>query len=74
MTGHLQSLQLPYDLASAGVSASGADLIAHMLHDKKMSGGVLPFILPRAIGDAFVDRSVETGAVAAFLDADRGSA
>jgi 3-dehydroquinate synthase len=41
-----------------------------MMHDKKMSGGVLPFILPRAIGDAYVDRAIKIADVAAFLDSD----
>ncbi len=74
VTNHLKAVQLPFDLASAGVNASGTALVAHMMHDKKMSGGVLPFILPRAIGDAFVNRSIATDDVAAFLDIDRASA
>jgi 3-dehydroquinate synthase len=39
-----------------------------MLHDKKMDAGALPFILLRAIGEAFVARDVALGDVAAFLD------
>ncbi len=65
---HLKSVGLPYGLRSAKVSGSGEVLVAHMLHDKKMSGGVLPFILPHAIGDARVERSVQLSDVAAFLD------
>jgi 3-dehydroquinate synthase len=42
-----------------------------MLHDKKASSGRLTFILVRGIGDAFVERSVELGQVAAFLDRQR---
>jgi 3-dehydroquinate synthase len=70
VTAHVKTVGLPYDLASAGVSASGAALVDHMMHDKKMSGGVLPFILPRSIGDAYVDRAIATADVAAFLDSD----
>jgi 3-dehydroquinate synthase len=65
---HLQSVDLPFSLSSAGIAASGSDLVAHMLHDKKMEGGTLPFILPRKIGDAYVDRTIKTADVAAFLD------
>ena len=70
VTAHLKAVGLPYDLASAGITASGAVLVDHMMHDKKMSGGVLPFILPRGIGDAYVDRAIATADVAAFLDLD----
>ncbi len=70
VTAHLKAVGLPYGLASAGVSSTGATLVEHMMHDKKMSGGVLPFILPRSIGDAYVDRAIQTADVAAFLDSD----
>jgi 3-dehydroquinate synthase len=68
VSAHLKSAGLPYGLRSAHVSASGEALVAHMLHDKKMSGGVLPFILPHAIGDARVERGVALSDVAAYLD------
>ncbi len=68
VAAHLKRAGLPYSLKSAGVSASGAQLVEHMMHDKKMAGGTLPFILPRAIGDAFVDRTVNIVDVASFLD------
>jgi 3-dehydroquinate synthase len=42
-----------------------------MLHDKKMAAGTLPFILAHAIGDAYVDRSVDLADIAAFLDAEQ---
>lgn len=68
VTAHLQSVGLPSGLASASVAASGSELVAHMMHDKKMSGGTLPFILARAIGEAYVDKSVSLAEVEAFLD------
>ena len=43
------------------IPASGAALAAHMRHDKKASGGRVPFILARGIGEAFVDREVDAG-------------
>jgi 3-dehydroquinate synthase len=68
VVSHLQRIGLPHGLKSAGVLATGDALVAHMMHDKKMQKGTLPFILPRAIGDAYVDRGVSTSEIAAFLD------
>ena len=39
-----------------------------MLHDKKMDAGTLPFILLRAIGEAYLARDVEMTDIVAFLD------
>lgn len=68
VAAHLRAIDLPDGLAAAGIAASGETLVAHMLHDKKMSAGTLAFILARAIGDSFVDKSVELADVAAFLN------
>jgi 3-dehydroquinate synthase len=73
VSAHLKRVGLPDGLKAAGVNASGATLVAHMLHDKKMSAGTLPFILPRAIGDCFVDRGVTLAEVEAFLDGREGA-
>ena len=70
VAAHLDSVGLPTRLDA--IRASGEALVAHMRHDKKASGGRLPFILVRGIGAAFVDREVELGEVAAFLDRQRG--
>ncbi len=70
---HIEAVGLPYDLSTAGVKADGETLLGHMMHDKKMSAGVLPFILPRAIGDAYVDKTVARTDVIAFLDRERSS-
>ncbi|MEO0699981.1 MAG: 3-dehydroquinate synthase, partial [Pseudomonadota bacterium] len=37
-------------------------------HDKKMDGGTLPFLLLRAIGDAYLARNVDMDDIALFLD------
>ena len=71
VTAHLRSVGLPYDLASAHVTADGAALVGHMLHDKKMAAGTLPFLLARGIGQTFLSKDVVLDDVAAFLDADR---
>jgi 3-dehydroquinate synthase len=69
VVAHLGAVGLPNGLASAGISASGATLVDHMLHDKKMDAGTLPFLLARGIGQTFLDKSVDLADVAAFLDA-----
>ena len=62
---------LPATLEAAGVDAGGAALVAHMMHDKKMEGGHLPFLLARGIGRTFLDKAVDLAAVERFLDGER---
>jgi 3-dehydroquinate synthase len=64
----LMRAKLPTRLQDAGAVASGDTLVGHMLHDKKMSGGTLPFLLAKGIGQAFLSTQVELADVAAFLD------
>ncbi|BBC72856.1 3-dehydroquinate synthase [Altererythrobacter sp. B11] len=59
---------LPVEIAGLGLNCDGATLAGHMLHDKKMDAGTLPFVLLRDIGEAFLDRAVSLEDVAAFLD------
>lgn len=68
---HLSHLGLPASLSAAQIDQRGAALVQHMLHDKKMTGGTLPFILARGIGQAYVDHGVDLAEIAAFLDAAR---
>ena len=68
MIAHLKAVGLPTTLADVGIDATGARLVDHMAHDKKMAGGRLPFILATGIGRAFVDRLVRLDEIAAFLD------
>jgi 3-dehydroquinate synthase len=70
VVAHLRGVGLPAGLADAGISASGATLVGHMLHDKKMSGGKLPFILARGIGQSYLDKTVALEDVERFLDAE----
>ena len=58
----------PADVAALGLNCRGATLVEHMMHDKKMDAGTLPFVLLRGIGEAFLARDVDLGDVAAFLD------
>ncbi|MEI9928844.1 MAG: 3-dehydroquinate synthase [Sphingomonas sp.] len=69
VAAHLRAVSLPDGLAAAGIAASGARLVEHMLHDKKMDAGALPFLLARGIGRTYLDKSVDLAEVAAFLDA-----
>lgn len=68
VAAHLRAIGLPDGLKAAGITASGATLVEHMLHDKKMAGGTLPFLLARGIGQTFLDKTVDLADVAAFLD------
>lgn len=70
VTAHLRAAGLPHDLSSAHVSADGNTLVRHMLHDKKMDAGRLPFLLARGIGQTFLAKDVKLEDVAAFLDAE----
>ena len=42
-----------------------------MLHDKKMAGGKLPFILARGIGQSYLDKNVALADVERFLDGEQ---
>ncbi|MFN5902480.1 MAG: 3-dehydroquinate synthase, partial [Novosphingobium sp.] len=58
------------EIASLGLNCDGQALVAHMLHDKKMDAGTLPFVLLRSIGEAFLAKDVDLGEVAVFLDGE----
>ncbi|MES2020504.1 MAG: 3-dehydroquinate synthase [Pseudomonadota bacterium] len=68
VAAHLRAIGLPDGTAAAGITADGETLVAHMLHDKKMDAGTLPFLLARGIGGTFLDKSVDLADVRAFLD------
>lgn len=65
---HLRNVGLPDGLAAARTRAGGARLVEHMRHDKKASGGRLPFLLARGIGRTYLDRTVDLATVETFLD------
>ncbi len=59
---------LPTTLADIALAPfDAARLVGHMAQDKKAEGGRLTFILTRGIGDAFVAKDVDAGAVLEFL-------
>ena len=69
VAAHFRSVGLPDGLAAAGIAASGATLVEHMRHDKKMAAGTLPFLLARGIGRTYLDKTVDLADVETFLDA-----
>jgi 3-dehydroquinate synthase len=71
VAAHLRAVGLPDSIKAAGISASGATLVDHMRHDKKMDAGTLPFLLAHGIGRTYLDHSVDLADVEAFLDAQR---
>jgi 3-dehydroquinate synthase len=67
---HFADVGMANEIASLGLNCNGAALVAHMLHDKKMDAGTLPFVLMRGIGEAFLAKDVALDDVAAFLDSE----
>ncbi|PKB25685.1 3-dehydroquinate synthase [Novosphingobium kunmingense] len=67
---HLRDVGMTADLGAMGLSCDGAALVGHMLHDKKMDAGTLPFLLMRGIGQTFLAKDVALDDVAAFLDGE----
>ena len=68
VTAAVDAAGLPAEISALGLECDGRRLADHMLHDKKMDAGTLPFILLRAIGEAYLARDVEMTDIAAFLD------
>lgn len=67
VAAHLAGLGFTVEARDLGLSCDAARLVEHMLHDKKMSGGRLPFILAHGIGQSFVARNVDLAEVERFL-------
>jgi 3-dehydroquinate synthase len=64
---HLHASGLPTSVR-AFTHADGAALVAHMLQDKKMRDGKLPFLLARGIGQTYLAHDVVLDDVVRFLD------
>ena len=67
---HLRTVGLPATLGGLHLDCDGRQLADHMLHDKKMDAGTLPFLLMRGIGQTFLARDIDLQDVAAFLDGE----
>jgi 3-dehydroquinate synthase len=68
IVAHMKAVGLPSSLKALGLNCDGRRLADHMLHDKKMDAGTLPFLLLRGIGETFLAKDVDLNEVAAFLD------
>jgi 3-dehydroquinate synthase len=68
VTRHFAEAGMTSEIAGLGLNCDGQALAAHMLHDKKMDAGTLPFVLLKGIGEAFLARDVALDEVARFLD------
>jgi 3-dehydroquinate synthase len=67
---HFAAVGMKSALAELRLDCDGRDLTAHMLHDKKMDAGRLPFLLMRGIGQTFLASDVDLHKIAAFLDGE----
>lgn len=65
---HFDNVGLPSRIGRLGLDCDGESLVRHMLHDKKMDAGTLPFLLLRGIGKTYLDKEVSLEDVASFLD------
>ncbi|MFM5916613.1 MAG: 3-dehydroquinate synthase [Novosphingobium sp.] len=65
---HFAELGMASEIASLGLNCDGMALTQHMLHDKKMDAGTLPFVLLRSLGEAFLAKDIALDEVAEFLD------
>lgn len=64
----LQKAKLPVKMSDIAMDCDGATLVGHMMHDKKMSAGKLPFLLAHGIGKTFFAKDVDIEKVRIFLD------
>jgi len=67
---HFKACGIRAELAELPLACTGAGLVEHMMHDKKMDGGTLPFLLMKGIGETYLARDVDMDDVAAFLDSE----
>ena len=67
---HLKTMDMPHSLQSIGLPSNftGDAFINLMMQDKKVKGGALTLILPRRIGDSFVQDDADADSVRAFLN------
>jgi len=70
IASHFESVGMRSQLSELALDCSGDGLVKHMLHDKKMDAGTLPFVLMKGIGKAYLDRDVSLDDIAKFLDGE----
>jgi len=67
---HFAEIGMIAGIAELGLNCDGQALVQHMLHDKKMDAGTLPFLLLKDIGATFLAKDVDLADVAVFLDGE----
>jgi len=67
IAAHFKACDMKAEVSKLGMECDGRRLADHMLHDKKMDAGTLPFLLMRGIGQTYLAKDVEIDDVAAFL-------
>jgi 3-dehydroquinate synthase len=70
IAAHFADVGLPFEITSLSLNCDGEALTAHMLHDKQMDAGKLPFLLMKGIGKTFMAKDVNLADVSAFLDGE----
>ena len=74
VSAHLVKTQMPTLKDAAHLLGQPDALLSHMGQDKKNEGGHLTLILPRAIGETYVEKRADAAAVLRFLTHLRDSA
>jgi len=67
VSAHLVETDMPTLKNAAHLLGNPEVLLSHMGQDKKNEGGQLTLILPRAIGETYVEKHADQGAVRQFL-------
>ena len=70
IVAHFGTVGMRASLSELKLACDGQKLAGHMLHDKKMDAGSLPFLLLRGIGQTFLAKDVALNEVAVFLDGE----
>ena len=70
IASHFAQVGIRSEIAGLGLDCDGQALVTHMLHDKKMDAGTLPFVLMKGIGHAYLDHEVALEDVTRFLDGE----
>ena len=68
IAAHFRAMDMHADLSELRLTCDGRRLVDHMLHDKKMDAGTLPFLLMRGIGRTYLAKDLALDDVAAFMD------
>ncbi len=71
LKAHLGAAGLPTGLQdiTGATDLSAETLLKHMMQDKKVENGALTLILVRRLGEAYIEKAVDTAAILAFLKA-----